>query len=56
MSDRLPPCPNPPSWEVDWPALDRAFCAWLDPSNFDERGRQRTTLGALTSQVLVSRG
>lgn len=28
----------------DWPALERAFRAWLDPSNFDEAGRQRSRL------------
>jgi RimJ/RimL family protein N-acetyltransferase len=42
--------------DKEWPALDRAFRDWLDPSNFDERGRQRSTLGALTSRILVSRG
>jgi len=40
----------------EWPALDRAFSAWLDPSNFDANGRQRTRLSDLTSPVLVSRG
>lgn len=28
----------------DWPGLKRAFEAWLDPSNFDKDGRQRTRL------------
>jgi RimJ/RimL family protein N-acetyltransferase len=27
-----------------WPALDRAFTAWIDPENFDERGKQLSTL------------
>jgi RimJ/RimL family protein N-acetyltransferase len=40
----------------EWPALDRAFQRWLDPANFDERGRQRTSLGALTGPILVARG
>jgi RimJ/RimL family protein N-acetyltransferase len=29
-----------------WPAVRAAFEAWLDPSNFDEEGRQRRGLGA----------
>jgi RimJ/RimL family protein N-acetyltransferase len=32
----------------EWPALDRAFRAWLDPDNFDADGRQRTRLSELT--------
>jgi RimJ/RimL family protein N-acetyltransferase len=40
----------------EWPALDRAFTQWLDPENFDARGRQRTSLSALTGPILVSRG
>ncbi len=28
----------------EWPALDAAFRAWLDPANFDAGGRQRRTL------------
>jgi RimJ/RimL family protein N-acetyltransferase len=31
----------------EWPALDAAFREWLDPSNFDADGRQRTSLAAL---------
>jgi RimJ/RimL family protein N-acetyltransferase len=34
--------------DADWPALKRAFSAWLDPANFDADGRQRTRLGTLT--------
>ncbi|KAI0470667.1 acetyltransferase [Xylariaceae sp. FL0804] len=30
--------------EDDWPAARRALEAWLDPSNFDERGAQRKRL------------
>ena len=40
----------------EWPALERAFVRWLDPSNFDRGGRQRTSLSALTAPVLVARG
>ena len=42
--------------DKEWPALDAAFRRWLDPSNFDERGRQRVALGTLTAPILVSRG
>jgi RimJ/RimL family protein N-acetyltransferase len=28
----------------EWPARKRAFEAWLEPGNFDERGRQRKSL------------
>ena len=40
----------------EWPALDAAFRRWLDPSNFDAQGRQRTSLSALTGPILVARG
>lgn len=30
--------------DAEWPARKRAFERWLDPSNFDEWGRQRTSL------------
>jgi RimJ/RimL family protein N-acetyltransferase len=40
----------------EWPAVGRAFERWLDPSNFDAEGRQRTSLGELTGPILVSRG
>jgi RimJ/RimL family protein N-acetyltransferase len=33
----------------EWPALDAAFRAWLDPANFDADGRQRRSLAALRS-------
>jgi RimJ/RimL family protein N-acetyltransferase len=42
--------------DSEWPALDRAFKLWLDPSNFDQQGRQRVALSTLTSPILVSRG
>jgi RimJ/RimL family protein N-acetyltransferase len=41
--------------DKEWPALERAYEAWLDPSNFDAEGRQRTSLADLTRPVLVSR-
>ena len=31
----------------DWPDLRRAFTAWLAPGNFDDDGRQRSTLAEL---------
>jgi RimJ/RimL family protein N-acetyltransferase len=40
----------------EWPSIDAAFQRWLDPANFDEHGRQRTSLGALTGPILVARG
>jgi hypothetical protein len=40
----------------EWPAIDRAFQRWLDPSNFDAEGRQRTSLSTLTQPLLVARG
>ena len=40
----------------EWPAINRAFQRWLDPSNFDAEGRQRTSLSELTAPILVSRG
>ena len=30
--------------DVEWPALQEAFRRWLDPSNFDGQGQQRTRL------------
>jgi RimJ/RimL family protein N-acetyltransferase len=41
--------------DSEWPALDRAFRQWLDPSNFVD-GRQRVSLRALTEPILVARG
>jgi RimJ/RimL family protein N-acetyltransferase len=34
----------------EWPALDAAFRAWLDPANFDSEGRQRLSLAELRAQ------
>jgi len=33
--------------DKEWPALEAAFRAWLDPANFDPAGRQRRSLAAL---------
>ena len=40
----------------EWPALDEAFSRWLDASNFDAEGRQRSALSALTAPLLAARG
>jgi len=42
--------------DQEWPALKAAFTQWLDPSNFDTRGRQRVSLRELTAPILVRRG
>jgi RimJ/RimL family protein N-acetyltransferase len=33
--------------DSEWPALDAAFRAWLDPGNFDSAGRQLRGLGEI---------
>lgn len=33
--------------DAEWPALRKAFEAWLDPANFDSQGRQRERLTQL---------
>ncbi|WP_421159409.1 GNAT family N-acetyltransferase [Aeromonas dhakensis] len=35
--------------DSEWPALQDCFARWLAPDNFDERGRQRLRLSALTT-------
>ena len=40
----------------EWPALQKAFQAWLAPANFDAQGRQRWRLSALTGPLLKQRG
>ncbi len=40
--------------DTEWPALKEAFGAWLDPSNFDDAGRQKERLSDLTRLVRVS--
>lgn len=42
--------------DQEWPAIKKAFLQWLSPSNFDERGRQRSRLSALTATILKQRG
>lgn len=37
--------------DSEWPALAEAFSAWLSPTNFDARGRQRERLSDLTRLV-----
>lgn len=36
----------------DWPAIKEAFLQWLKPENFDEQGKQRIRLSALTAPIL----
>jgi RimJ/RimL family protein N-acetyltransferase len=38
----------------EWPALSEAYRVWLDPANFDARGRQRERLSDLTRLVRVA--
>ena len=35
----------------EWPSVEEAFKAWLDPANFDSEGQQRQRLSALTAAV-----
>ena len=42
--------------DQEWPTLQAAFQRWLEPSNFDESGRQRVALSALTAPLLKQRG
>jgi len=42
--------------DQEWPALKAAFTKWLSPTNFDEQGKQRLSLTALTSPILKQRG
>lgn len=42
--------------DSEWPELDRAFRQWLEASNFDAEGRQKTALSELTQPVLEARG
>lgn len=37
--------------DSEWPALDRAFAAWLDRDNFDEEGRQIRRLEEIRAGV-----
>jgi len=40
--------------DSEWPALKEAYSAWLSPSNFDDEGRQRESLGDMTRLVRVA--
>jgi len=40
--------------DAEWPALQVAFQAWLNSSNFDARGKQIERLGDLTGLVRVA--
>ncbi|MEM1273407.1 MAG: GNAT family protein [Pseudomonadota bacterium] len=40
--------------DQEWPRLRAAFDAWLSPENFDETGRQRVRLSALTQAIRVT--
>ena len=40
--------------DAEWPALDEAFRLWLDSSNFDSAGRQKSSLRDLTRLVRVA--
>jgi RimJ/RimL family protein N-acetyltransferase len=42
--------------DSEWPLLEKAFLRWLDPSNFDECGRQHLRLSDLTGPLLKQRG
>jgi hypothetical protein len=41
--------------DEEWPALKAAYLRWLDPTNFDEEGRQHVRLSDLTAAVLSQR-
>ena len=38
--------------DSNWPRLREAYRKWLDPSNFDEQGKQRIRLSELTRPML----
>jgi RimJ/RimL family protein N-acetyltransferase len=40
----------------EWPQLKSALTQWLDPSNFDEHGRQQLHLSDLTAPLLFQKG
>lgn len=42
--------------DTEWTALRNAFLRWLSPDNFDERGKQKIRLAALTVSILQQRG
>ncbi|MEL6423216.1 MAG: GNAT family protein, partial [Pseudomonadota bacterium] len=42
--------------DSEWPRLQAAYDTWLAAENFDDDGRQRVALSALTDPILVARG
>lgn len=42
--------------DSEWPALRRAFDAWLAPTNFDAEGRQQQSLGTLIAATKADEG
>ena len=42
--------------DCEWPQLNGAFTQWLDPSNFDDQGRQRRRLRDLTAPHQFRKG
>ncbi len=42
--------------DSEWPELEKAYTRWLAPDNFDEHGKQRLSLSALTAPILKQRG
>jgi RimJ/RimL family protein N-acetyltransferase len=42
--------------DTDWATLEGAFQQWLDTSNFDDQGHQRTGLSQLTATFLKPNG
>ena len=42
--------------DSEWPALKAAFETWLDPANFDGKGRQRQSLSTLTKAARAGMG
>ena len=41
--------------DCEWPALKEALLQWLNSSNFNEQGNQRTRLSTLTASILNRR-
>ncbi|MEM8743994.1 MAG: GNAT family protein [Pseudomonadota bacterium] len=35
----------------EWPALEHAYCRWLEPANFDAQGKQKTSLAAFMNTI-----
>ncbi len=42
--------------DQEWPSLQAVFQQWLEPNNFDDSGRQKVALSALTAPLLKQRG